>query len=153
MSKKSHVEYWRLLSWSLSWVFTRWSRRYHHCFLMCCLWMSKKLPLYCTCNYSCQNFIYGIHISMEDLEENVRVRHIEPINGDGAGEWSSKLKKRFWTKFTHEQRKKMLDFAMTLGWKIKKNDENVEEFCNEIAVKRCVFKVWMYNNKHTHGKK
>ncbi|RHN40707.1 putative transcription factor ZF-HD family [Medicago truncatula] len=95
----------------------------------------------------------GIHISMEDLEENVRVRHIEPINGDGAGESTSKSNKRFWTKFTHEQRKKMLDFAMTLGWKIKKNDENVEEFCNEIAVKRCVFKVWMYNNKHTHGKK
>ena len=41
--------------------------------------------------------------------------------------------KRFRTKFTHEQRKKMLDFAMTLGWKIKNIDENVvEEFCNEI---------------------
>jgi len=42
--------------------------------------------------------------------------------------------KRFSTKFTHEQRKKMLDFAMTLGWKIRNNDENVvvEEFCNEI---------------------
>jgi len=41
--------------------------------------------------------------------------------------------KRFSTKFTHEQRKKMLDFAMTLRWKIKNNDENVvDEFCNEI---------------------
>lgn len=46
----------------------------------------------------------------------------------------------------------MLDLVMTLGWKIKKNDQNVvEEFCNEIAVKRCVFKVWMYNKRHTHG--
>jgi len=36
----------------------------------------------------------------------------------------------------------MLDLAVTLGWKIKKNDENVDEdFCNEIAVKRRVFKV------------
>jgi len=33
--------------------------------------------------------------------------------------------KRFCTKFTREQRKKMLDFAMILGWKIKNNDENV----------------------------
>lgn len=48
----------------------------------------------------------------------------------------------------------MLDYSMTLGWKMKKNDENVvEEFCNEIAVKRHVFKVWMYNKRYTHGKK
>jgi len=41
--------------------------------------------------------------------------------------------KRFSTKFTREQRKKMLDFAMIFAWKIKNNDENVvEEFCNEI---------------------
>ena len=62
--------------------------------------------------------------------------------------------KRFSTKFTREQRKKMLDFAMILGWKIKNNDENVvEEFCNEIAMKRHAFMVWMFKNKHTHGKK
>jgi len=62
--------------------------------------------------------------------------------------------KKFSTKFTHEQRKKMLDFAMILGWKIKNNYENVvEEFCNEIAVKRHVFNVWMYKNKHTMEKR
>ncbi|RHN39989.1 putative transcription factor ZF-HD family [Medicago truncatula] len=50
--------------------------------------------------------------------------------------------KRFSTKFTHEQRKKVLDFAMILGWKIKTNYQNVvEEFCNNIVVKCHVFKV------------
>jgi len=41
--------------------------------------------------------------------------------------------KRFSTKFTHEKRKNVFDFAITLGWEIKNNDENVvEQFCNEI---------------------
>ncbi|XP_061336800.1 zinc-finger homeodomain protein 2-like [Gastrolobium bilobum] len=63
-------------------------------------------------------------------------------------------KKRFRTKFTQEQKDKMLCFAEKLGWRIQKQDENVvEEFCNEIGVKRQVFKVWMHNNKHTLGKK
>ncbi|KEH19154.1 putative transcription factor ZF-HD family [Medicago truncatula] len=74
----------------------------------------------------------GIHISWEELEENVHVRNVEPINDDGrdgARQGTSNSNKWFRTKFTHEQRKKMLDFAMTLGWKTKKNDENVvEEF-------------------------
>jgi len=38
----------------------------------------------------------GIHISMEDLEENVHVRHIEPINDHGAEDGTSKSNKRFW---------------------------------------------------------
>jgi len=57
----------------------------------------------------------GIHIPREDLQENKHVRHVEPINGDGrdgAGDGTSNSNKRFRTKFTHEQRKKMLDFAI-----------------------------------------
>jgi len=88
----------------------------------------------------------------EDLEQNVH-HVVEPINGDD-GEGSSQSKKRFRSRFTHEQREKMLDFAGARGWKILKRDENiVEHFCNEIGVKLQVFKSWVQNNKHTLGKK
>lgn len=63
-------------------------------------------------------------------------------------------KKRFRTKFTSEQKQKMMDFAELLGWKIVKQDEHVvQEFCNDVNVKRNVFKVWMHNNKHLSGRK
>ncbi|KAI4314403.1 hypothetical protein L6164_027316 [Bauhinia variegata] len=63
-------------------------------------------------------------------------------------------KKRFRTKFTQEQKDKMLALAERLGWRIQKHDEAVvQEFCNETGLKRHVLKVWMHNNKHTLGKK
>ncbi|KAL6959465.1 hypothetical protein U1Q18_039614 [Sarracenia purpurea var. burkii] len=63
-------------------------------------------------------------------------------------------RKRFRTKFTQEQKDKMLDLAERLGWRIQKQDEEiVQQFCNETGVKRHVLKVWMHNNKHTLGKK
>ncbi|KAL6575891.1 hypothetical protein OROHE_000362 [Orobanche hederae] len=62
--------------------------------------------------------------------------------------------KRFRTKFTQEQKDKMLDLAYRLDWKIQKQDEEaVQQFCSEVGVKRHVLKVWMHNNKHTFGKK
>lgn len=58
-------------------------------------------------------------------------------------------KKRFRTKFTQEQKDKMLELAEKLGWRINKQDEDeVEKFCAEYGVKRQVFKVWMHNNKN-----
>ncbi|XP_057448546.1 zinc-finger homeodomain protein 1-like [Lotus japonicus] len=76
----------------------------------------------------------------------------EDISNLSAGGGSSK--KRFRTKFTQEQRDKMLDLAERLGWRIQKHDEGVvQDFCNETGVKRHVLKVWMHNNKHTLGKK
>ncbi|GKV09448.1 hypothetical protein SLEP1_g20948 [Rubroshorea leprosula] len=75
-----------------------------------------------------------------------------PSSSGGGG--SGALKKRFRTKFTPEQKEKMLTFAETLGWRIQKHDESaVEQFCEETGVKRPVLKVWMHNNKHTLGKK
>jgi ZF-HD class homeobox domain-containing protein len=69
-------------------------------------------------------------------------------SGSGSG------KKRFRTKFTQEQKDKMLAFAERLGWRIQKHDEAaVQQFCEEVCVKRHVLKVWMHNNKHTLGKK
>ncbi|AET03392.2 putative transcription factor ZF-HD family [Medicago truncatula] len=92
------------------------------------------------------------HFPRGDLGEGF----VEPIyHGDtySGGEGSSKSK-RFRSKFTHYQKERMLGFAMKSGWKINKQDENlVEQFCNEIGVKCKTFRVWMYNNKHTHGNK
>lgn len=71
----------------------------------------------------------------------------------GGGERPTSSKKRFRTKFTREQKKKMSDFAVKLDWKIRKQDENVvEKFCNKIGVKFQTFRVWMLNNKRTIGK-
>ncbi|KAI3887241.1 hypothetical protein MKX03_023451 [Papaver bracteatum] len=58
--------------------------------------------------------------------------------------------KRFRTKFSQEQKDKMLDFADKIGWRIQKQDDNaLNQFCLEIGVKRQVLKVWMHNNKNT----
>ncbi|XP_074269001.1 zinc-finger homeodomain protein 6-like [Silene latifolia] len=57
-------------------------------------------------------------------------------------------KKRFRTKFTEEQKDKMAEFAERIGWKMaKQNEEQVLDLCNELGIKRQVFKVWMHNNK------
>uniref|UniRef100_A0ACD5Y8M8 Uncharacterized protein n=1 Tax=Avena sativa TaxID=4498 RepID=A0ACD5Y8M8_AVESA len=63
-------------------------------------------------------------------------------------------RKRFRTKFTQEQKERMLAFAERVGWRIQKHDEAaVQQFCDEVGVKRHVLKVWMHNNKHTLGKR
>ncbi|KAK8921759.1 ZF-HD homeobox protein [Platanthera zijinensis] len=73
--------------------------------------------------------------------------------GGGVGPSSSSGKKRFRTKFTAEQKGKMLAFAERVGWRIQKHDElELQQFCEEASVKRHVFKVWMHNNKHGIGK-
>ncbi|KAK1433286.1 hypothetical protein QVD17_10196 [Tagetes erecta] len=63
-------------------------------------------------------------------------------------------KKRFRTKFTDDQKAKMHDFAEKIGWKIQKQDEQeIQQFCNEVGLKRKVFKVWMHNSKQASKKK
>ncbi|KAH6765084.1 homeobox protein 24 [Perilla frutescens var. hirtella] len=63
-------------------------------------------------------------------------------------------KKRFRTKFTTEQKEKMLEFAEKLGWRIPREDDTeVQRFCAENGVKRQVFKVWMHNNKSNSSSK
>ncbi|KAG0486055.1 hypothetical protein HPP92_008150 [Vanilla planifolia] len=66
------------------------------------------------------------------------------------GSSSSSLKKRFRTKFTAEQKEKMMEFAERIGWRIQRQEElDLERFCADIGVSRQVFKVWMHNNKHS----
>ncbi|KAG6471169.1 hypothetical protein ZIOFF_072270 [Zingiber officinale] len=58
-------------------------------------------------------------------------------------------RKRFRTKFSTEQKEKMLAFAERIGWRIQRQDDTmVQQFCAEIGVRRQVLKVWMHNNKH-----
>ncbi|OVA01816.1 ZF-HD homeobox protein [Macleaya cordata] len=80
--------------------------------------------------------------------------HSREDQEDVSNPTSSGSRKRFRTKFTQEQKDKMLAFAERLGWRIQKHDEAaVQQFCTETCVKRHVLKVWMHNNKHTLGKK
>lgn len=81
-------------------------------------------------------------------------REEEDMSNPSSGGGGSGTKKRHRTKFTQEQKDKMLAFAEQIGWRIQKHDEAaVEQFCAETCVKRHVLKVWMHNNKHTLGKK
>ncbi|KAI0494647.1 hypothetical protein KFK09_024788 [Dendrobium nobile] len=59
------------------------------------------------------------------------------------------LRKRFRSKFSPEQKDRMLELSERLGWRLQKRDEElVEKYCNEIGIGKGVFKVWMHNNKH-----
>lgn len=61
-------------------------------------------------------------------------------------------RKRVRTKFSEEQKEKMLEFAEKLGWRIKRKEgeeDEIERFCRSIGVSRQVFKVWMHNHKNT----
>ncbi|KAE8707732.1 putative DNA-3-methyladenine glycosylase [Hibiscus syriacus] len=63
-------------------------------------------------------------------------------------------KKRFRTKFSQDQKVKMMEFAQKLDWRIQKQDEQeLQQFCAQVGVKRQVFKVWMHNNKQAMKKK
>jgi ZF-HD class homeobox domain-containing protein len=73
--------------------------------------------------------------------------------GSGGG-GSSSIQKRFRTKFTPDQKARMLDFAERVGWRLQKlDDAMVQEFCQQVGVKRRVLKVWMHNNKHNLAKR
>ncbi|KAF7802983.1 zinc-finger homeodomain protein 9-like [Senna tora] len=77
-----------------------------------------------------------------------------PENAAAPAIPSLNARKRFRTKFTQDQKEKMLQFAEKVGWKMQKRDDDlVQEFCNEVGVDRGVLKVWMHNNKNTFGKR
>ncbi|KAL2532607.1 Zinc-finger homeodomain protein 6 [Abeliophyllum distichum] len=92
----------------------------------------------------------GAESSSEDLnmfQSNARGHAVVQPSFSGS-------KKRFRTKFSKEQKDRMHEFATRLGWKIQKQDEQeLQQFCNEMGVKRQVFKVWMHNNKQAMKKR
>ncbi|XP_073098498.1 zinc-finger homeodomain protein 2 [Elaeis guineensis] len=78
----------------------------------------------------------------------------DQMEGVGGARAAQMVKKRFRTKFTPEQKEKMLNFAHRIGWRLQRQEEGmVQQFCQEIGVKRRVLKVWMHNNKHSLAKK
>lgn len=86
----------------------------------------------------------GNNVATESSSEELNVFD----RGHFHSSQSSGSKKRFRTKFNQEQKDKMHDFATRIGWRIQRqDDQEVTRFCNEIGVKRQVFKVWMHNNK------
>ncbi|XP_040868952.1 zinc-finger homeodomain protein 2-like [Glycine max] len=89
----------------------------------------------------------GAQSSREDMEAVS-----DPTSGATPHGGSSK--KRFRTRFTQEQKEKMLAFVEKLGRRIlKHNESDVQEFCAQSNVQPHVLKVWVHNNKHTLGKK
>ncbi|WCJ24914.1 Zinc-finger homeodomain protein 6 [Euphorbia peplus] len=88
-------------------------------------------------------------VPAESSSEDLDMFHPSNMQGEG-----SMQKKRFRTKFSQEQKEKMMDFAERLEWKIQKqDDEQVHQFCLQVGVKRKIFKVWMHNNKQAMKKK
>lgn len=78
------------------------------------------------------------------------------VGGDGGSHSGGRRRTR--TKFTEEQKARMLRFAERLGWRMPKRepgrapgDDEVARFCREIGVTRQVFKVWMHNHKTGGG--
>ncbi|MED6155659.1 hypothetical protein PIB30_007167 [Stylosanthes scabra] len=88
--------------------------------------------------------------SSEDLN---MFHHSNALGGQFSVQQASGSKKRFRTKFTQQQKDRMMEFAEKIGWKIQKQDEQqVQQFCSQAGVKRQVFKVWMHNNKQASKK-
>lgn len=80
--------------------------------------------------------------------------HLNLFNSNAGGGQSSKSKKRFRTKFTAEQKERMHEFAEKVGWSIQKQDEQeLQHFCNQVGVKRQVFRIWMHNSKQANKKR
>ncbi|KAK4341694.1 hypothetical protein RND71_040195 [Anisodus tanguticus] len=67
---------------------------------------------------------------------------------------NSSTRKRVRTKFTQNQKDRMLEFAERVGWRMQKqNEEIINKLCNEIGVEKGLLKVWMHNNKNNFGRK
>jgi ZF-HD class homeobox domain-containing protein len=88
-----------------------------------------------------------------------RHHHDGGVGGDRRSETPERVgprasSKRFRTKFTQEQKDKMLEFAERIGWRIQRHDDvALNQFCSEVGVKRNVLKVWMHNNKNAHRRR
>ncbi|KAJ8764283.1 hypothetical protein K2173_006023 [Erythroxylum novogranatense] len=89
----------------------------------------------------------------ESSSEDLNIIHSN-LQAQASVNPSSSSKKRFRTKFSQEQKDKMMEFAEKLEWKIQKqNEQEVQQFCSQMGIKRKVFKVWMHNNKQATKKK
>ncbi|OIT06338.1 PREDICTED: zinc-finger homeodomain protein 6-like [Nicotiana attenuata] len=90
----------------------------------------------------------------ESSSEDLNLFNSNVGGGQVVTQPNSKSKKRFRTKFTAEQKERMHEFAEKVGWSIQKKDEQeLQHFCNEVGVKRQVFRIWMHNSKQANKKR
>lgn len=94
--------------------------------------------------------IYGASYSNNSSRDREIMAADDYAGGRTAEESPRSGKKRFRTKFTTDQKEKMLAFAEKLGWTLQRKDQEneTERFCREVGVSRKVFKVWMHNHKN-----
>ncbi|ERM94478.1 zinc-finger homeodomain protein 2 [Amborella trichopoda] len=103
---------------------------------------------------SAPHMLLALSAGLPEGEQEVRERKLVERESNGNGKEEGGTRKRFRTKFTAEQKEKMYGFSDKLGWKMQKQDEGlIQEFCDEIGIRRSVLKVWMHNNKSTLGRK
>ncbi|KAI4347429.1 hypothetical protein L6164_008243 [Bauhinia variegata] len=107
--------------------------------------------------FSSQNHFLKV-LPVADQAKPTLGQYLIPPKKSGSSAYDDhsyeKERKRFRTKFSQEQKEKMLRFAEKAGWRIQKLDESlVQQFCQEIGIKRRVLKVWMHNNKNTFVKR
>ncbi|KAF5740777.1 zinc-finger homeodomain protein 5 [Tripterygium wilfordii] len=94
----------------------------------------------------------GVGGGNESSSEDINLFHSN-VEGMAAPPPYMLSKKRFRTKFSQEQKERMIEFAEKIEWRMSKQvEEEVDRFCAESGVKRQVFKVWMHNNKNNHVK-
>ncbi|KAJ6866812.1 zinc-finger homeodomain protein 9-like [Populus alba x Populus x berolinensis] len=93
---------------------------------------------------SAPHMLLALSGGVSGLNENANINVPPPVG--------SSPRKRFRTKFSQSQKERMYQFAERVGWKMQKRDEDlVQEFCNEVGVDKGVLKVWMHNNKNSLG--
>lgn len=67
---------------------------------------------------------------------------------------SDGTRRRTRTKFSNDQKEKMLMFSEKIGWRIPRRDGNVDRvgmFCREVGITKQIFKVWMHNHKNDNS--
>ncbi|KAL5778861.1 hypothetical protein ACOSQ2_009598 [Xanthoceras sorbifolium] len=92
--------------------------------------------------------------SRSDFDRRSETPEREEVNLNvGPGSRSGRGK-RHRTKFTQEQKERMLEFAERIGWRMNRQDDvALNQFCAEVGITRNVLKVWMHNNKNAHRRR
>lgn len=114
----------------------------------------RSASLHCAACGCHRNFhrkvMYGASYSNNSSRDREIMAADDYAGGRTAEESPRSGKKRFRTKFTTDQKEKMLAFAEKLGWTLQRKDQEneTERFCREVGVSRKVFKVWMHNHKN-----
>ncbi|URE32171.1 ZF-HD homeobox protein [Musa troglodytarum] len=101
----------------------------------------------CGCHRSFHRRDTDVNSPLRDLQNGSHGRSAGILLHSGASVGAAT---RFRTKFTADQKERMMAFAEKVGWRMQKQHEAaVEQFCGEVGVSRQVLKVWMHNNKNS----